>query len=70
MRDAFPGGAQAEVCQMVVCTRLIRGDLPAEQDGKARIVLDDRVELVSGKGKARTVERQRAEWYIGAFGTD
>jgi hypothetical protein len=61
MGDPFPGAPQSEVSQMIVGTRPVRRDLPAEQDGKTRVVLDNRVELVTGKAKTRATERQRAE---------
>src|SRR5271169_1836678 len=50
MRDAFPGAAKTEVGEMVVRTRLIGGDLAAEQDSEAWIGLDNDVQLPPRKG--------------------
>src|SRR5271169_1091765 len=51
MGDPFSGVPQSEVSQMIMGARLIRRDLPAEQDGETRVVLDNRVELVTGESK-------------------
>src|SRR5271169_1150855 len=51
MGDPFPGAPQSKVSQMIVGARPVRGDLPAEQNGETRVVLNNRVELVTGESK-------------------
>src|SRR5271165_1724967 len=45
MCDALPGVSKTDVGEMVMRSRLIRGDLTAEKDGETRIGLDDDVQL-------------------------
>src|SRR6516162_6610092 len=50
MRDAFSGASKTEVGEVVVCARLIGGDLPAEQNSEAWVGLDNVVQLTPWKG--------------------
>ena len=61
MRDAFPSAAKTEVGEVVVCRRLIGGDLAAEQNSEAWMVSIMMSSFRRGKAYARTTERQRAE---------